>query len=215
MSIFYYIIVTSYNVGEGCSGMERNIVWDVEKITIYLGLAIVGLGFWNATGSANISSPLVTGISASGLCLTLADFFKNRYDNSNNKFYLFIDSLLYILATMSILVYPNSKLITSLDKDTLDSISTTASLLALGFVYITIGFSNKKAIVTRERERLEEEYKRLKGMQDIIEKNKLLLQKEEEKHEKIMKLLTDLSADCKELEKRVNELNRNTEKSPV
>ncbi|MGM2697996.1 hypothetical protein [Bacillus cereus group sp. Bce037] len=195
--------------------MERNVFWDMEKITIYLGLAIVGLGFWNATGSANISSALVTGISASGLCLTLADFLNKRYDNSNNKFYFFIDSLLYILATMSILVYPNSKLITSLDKDTLDSISTTASLLALGVVYITIGFSNKKAIVTRERERLEEEYKRLKGMQDIIENNKLLLQKEEEQHKRTMKLLTDMSADFKELEKRVNELNRNTEKSPV
>ncbi len=215
ITIFYYIIVTSYNVREGCSGMERDLFWDIEKITIYLGLAIVGLGLWNATGSANISSALVTGISASGLCLTLADFLSKRHNNSNNKFILFIDSLLYILATMSILVYPNSKFVTSLDKDTLDSISTTASLLALGFVYVTIGFSNKKAMVTRERERLENEYKRLKHMQEIIENNQKISQKEDEQHEKIMRLLTDMSKDFKDLEKRFNELKRNAEKSSV
>ncbi len=215
ITIFYYIIVTSYNVREGCSGMERDLFWDIEKITMYLGFAIVGLGFFNATGAATISAALVTGISASGLCLTLADYLSKRYDNCNNKFLLFIDSLLYILATMSILVYPNSKFITSLDKDTLDSLSTTASLLALGFVYVTIGFSNKKAILIRERKRLEDEYKRFEDIQEIIKNNQIISQKEAEQHEKIMELLEDMHKKNEDLERRIDELKRNAEKSSV
>ncbi|WMW41402.1 hypothetical protein RE433_29145 (plasmid) [Bacillus cereus] len=195
--------------------MERDVFWDIEKITMYLGFAIVGLGFFNATGAATISTALVTGISASGLCLALADYLSKKYDNWNNKFLLFIDGLLYILATMSILVYPNSKFITSLDKDTLDSLSTTASLLALGFVYVTIGFSNKKAILIRERKRLEDEYKRFEDIQEIIKNNQIISQKEAEQHEKIMELLEGMHKKNEDLERRIDELKRNAEKSSV
>lgn len=192
--------------------MERNIFWDMEKITIYLGIAIVGLGFWNATGYAKISPALVAGISISGLCLTIADFLSKRYNNSDNRWLIFIDNLLYILATMFLLAYPNAKFIIELDKDTLDSISTTASLVALGVVIVTIGLSNKMAILAREKSRLEEEQKR---MQKVFEHNQKLSKMEDEQHEKIMRLLTDMSKDFKDLEKRFNELKRNAEKSSV
>ncbi|PGQ45621.1 hypothetical protein COA16_31490, partial [Bacillus thuringiensis] len=110
--------------------------------------------------------------------------------------------------TMSILVYPNSKFITSLDKDTLDSLSTTASLLALGFVYVTIGFSNKKAILIRERKRLEDEYKRFEDIQEIIKNNQIISQKEAEQHEKIMELLEGMHKKNEDLERRIDELKR-------
>lgn len=47
----------------------------MEKITICIGIAIIYLGYNNLLGYTKIDPAVVTGISLSGLCLTLADFF--------------------------------------------------------------------------------------------------------------------------------------------
>ncbi|MED4447378.1 hypothetical protein [Bacillus thuringiensis] len=192
--------------------MDRNLFWDMEKITICIGVTIICLGFWNITGYAIISPALVTGISASGLCITIADFISKKYNNPGNKWVTIIDNCLYFLAALCLLGYPNVKVISSLDKDILDSISTTASLVALGVVFVTIGFSNKVAILEREKKNLEEEQKR---MQKIFEHNQKLSQMEDEQHEKIMKSLKNMSKDFKDLEKRVNELKDHADKGSV
>lgn len=53
--------------------------------------------------------------------------------------------MLYVLAALCIVGYPNATFIKSLDKDTLDWMSTSASVVALGFVFVAIGISNRTA----------------------------------------------------------------------
>ncbi|PEW83742.1 hypothetical protein CN445_24200 [Bacillus cereus] len=153
--------------------MTNNWFKDMEKITICIGFAIVYLGVNNMYGDSIISPALVTGISLSGLCLTIADLLSKQFKNSKNKILVevlsFIDFLLYILAACFILGYPNSKFVKSFDKDTLDSMSTTASIIALGFVFIAIGIRNRKAV-------LEEDERRFKEIEGMFTESKKILE---------------------------------------
>ncbi|PEK68651.1 hypothetical protein [Bacillus pseudomycoides] len=199
--------------------MRNNWFKDMEKITICIGAAIIYLGFNNLFGYTKIDPALVTGISLSGLCLTIADFLSKEFKESKNKkvvnFLIFFDFLLYILAAMCILSYPNTGTLTSLDKDTLDKVSTGASVIALGVVFMAIGLNNRRSVLEEERRRLEEEQKRLERMQEILERTQKVSQKDVEQNERTMKLLTDMSVTIKDLEKEVNELKSNTVKSSV
>lgn len=199
--------------------MRNNWFKDMEKITICMGAVIIYLGCNNLFGYSKIDPVLVTGISLSGLCLTVADFLSKEFKEVKNKkgvnFLIFLDFFLYILTAMCILGYPNTGILTSLDKDTLDKVSTGASVIALGVVIMAIGLSNRRSTLEEERKRLEEEQIRLENMQKIIEKAQKASQKEEERYKRTLKLLTDMSMEFKGLEKRVNKLKRNTEKSSV
>lgn len=199
--------------------MKNNWFKDMEKITICIGFAIVYLGINNMYGDSIISPALVTGISLSGLCLTIADFLSKQFKNSKNKILVevlsFIDFLLYILAACFILGYPNSTFVKSLDKDTLDSMSTTASVIALGFVFIAIGISNRKAVLEEEKKRSEEiesmladSKKILEQVQQISENEKRINEKSIDLQEKMFEIIEEKDKQIEELEKKMNILEK-------
>lgn len=190
--------------------MKNNWFKDMEKITICIGFAIVYLGINNIYGDALISPALVTGISLSGLCLTIADLLSKQIKNVKNKIlvemFSLIDFTLHIVAACFILGYPNSTVLNSLDKDTLDSMSTTASVIALGFVFISIGISNRKAVVEEEKQRFEEEEKRFKEIEGMFNQSKKISDQYRELVENKNEVIEKKDKQIKELEKKVNEL---------
>lgn len=184
--------------------MENNWFKDMEKITICIGLAIVYLGIKNIDRESIISPALVTGISLSGLCLTIADFINKQFKASQNKkaldwFIYSFDFSLYFLAAVCILVYPNSAFVRSLDKDTLDWMSTTASVIALGVVFIAIGMNNRKAV-------LEEENKRFKEIEVMFAQSKKVSEETKDIKEKILVIIEEKDKQIEELEKKINQL---------
>ncbi|OKA18081.1 hypothetical protein [Bacillus cereus] len=186
--------------------MTNNWFKDMEKITICIGFAIVYLGINNIYGDAIISPALVTGISVSGLCLTIADLFSKQFKNVKNKIIVemlsLIDFTLYIVAACFILGYPNSTVLNSLDKETLDSMSTTASVVALGFVFISIGISNRKAVV-------EEEKQRFKEIKEMLNESKNISGDFKELSEEMYEILIKKDEQIKELEKKITQLEEN------
>lgn len=190
--------------------MTNNWFKDMEKITICLGFAIVYLGVNNFYGDSIISPALVTGISLSGLCLTMADFLSKQFKGCKNKWGIhalsFIDFLLYCLAALCIIGYPNSTFIKSLDKDTLDWLSTSASVIALGFVFIAIGISNKDAVLEEEKKRFEDEEKRFKEIEGMFNESKKISEQFRELVENRNGVIEKKDQQIKELEKKVKEL---------
>ncbi|MGN4437863.1 hypothetical protein ACTFO3_25845 [Bacillus cereus group sp. MYBK69-2] len=182
--------------------MMNNWFKDMEKVTICIGFAIVYLGINNAIDNP-ISPALVTGISLSGLCLTLADFLNKQFKDCKSKLGLnilyFFDFLLYGLATLWIIGYPNSTFVKSLDKEKLDWLSTSASVIALGVVFIAIGTSNRKAVLEEEKKRFEEIQGMFNETSKIAEQFRELAENRNEVIEKKVKQI-------KELEEKVNEL---------
>jgi hypothetical protein len=184
-------------------------VWYVEKVTICFGCAIIYLGLNTMFGYSETSPALVTGISLSGFCLTLADFLNKIYNNPSNKKLAsslhYIDFLLYILAAMCIVGYPNVKFITSLGEETLNKMSTVASVVALGFVFITIGFGNIKNIIEEKKKKDEQMDKLL----DFVENNS---NKNKELDEKTSKLMNDMSTVIEKQSKTIEELQNKIQK---
>ncbi|HHT7174513.1 TPA: hypothetical protein ACTZ3H_005340 [Bacillus cereus] len=182
---------------------------DMEKVTICIGFAIVYLGMNNAIDNP-ISPALVTGISVSGLCLTLADFLSKQFKDCKNKLGLnilyFFDFLLYGLAALWIVGYPNATFIKSLNKETLDWLSTTASVIALGFVFIAIGISNKDAVLEEEKKRFEKEEKRFKEIEGMFNESKKISEQFRELVENRNEVIEKKDKQIKELEKKVKEL---------
>lgn len=206
--------------------MRNNWFKDMEKITICIGFAIVYLGVNNMYGDAVISPALVMGISLSGLCLTVADLLSKQFKNSKNKIFIevlsFIDFLLYILAACSILGYPNSTFVKSLDENTLNSMSTTASVIALGFVFIAIGISNRKAVLEDEKKRTEELQSLLKSTQDMLNNAKEVSKNRKELHEKSLEIqrqmaefIVNKDKHIEILERKIKEIEEKKEASSI
>lgn len=166
--------------------MANNWFKDMEKITICIGFAIIYLGVNNFLGNSIISPALVTGISLSGLCLTLADFLSKQFKDLKNKRLLnvvyLIDSMLYVLAALCIVGYPNATFIKSLDKDTLDWMSTSASVVALGFVFVAIGISNRTAAKEEDAKLAEEIRKIIHDAEQYLGRNKEIPKSKKEVH---------------------------------
>lgn len=182
---------------------------DMEKVTICIGFAIVYLGMNNAVDNP-INPALVAGISFSGLCLTLADFLNKQFKGCKNKIGLnilhFFDFLLYGLATLCIIGYPHSTFMKSLDKEKLDWLSTSASVIALGFVFIAIGTSNRKAVLEEENLRFEEEMKRFEKIEDMLNEAKKVTEQFRELAENRNEVIAKKDMEIKELEKKIKEL---------
>ncbi|MDT3494884.1 hypothetical protein NLU03_10615 [Bacillus toyonensis] len=175
--------------------------WDTDKVTVCIGMSIIYLGLNTMFGNSEISPALVTGISLAGLFLTLADCFKNLSVNSNNqkrnRFLFYLDLFLYAFAAISIIAYPNFNFITSLDKQTLDRMSTTSSVIALGFVFITIGFSNIRSVFDEKR-------KYRKDLDEMFD----LLKERSDKYDEMSNLVIDRDNKIKELEKLIQEFEK-------
>lgn len=140
--------------------MKKNWFLEMEKITIFMGAAILSLGISNLAGTSNISTALVTGISLAGLSLTLSDLINNQIERKNNPVLTrgaqIIGGLLYYIAALSIIALPNSNFITSMPKDTLDSFSTSASVIALGLVFMMIGDNNRRSVANAQKQKIDE-----------------------------------------------------------
>ncbi|MCC2361654.1 hypothetical protein [Bacillus cereus] len=137
----------------------KNWYENMDKITIFIGFAIIYLGICNLIGVTVIPPALVTGISISGFCLTLSDSIDRLKENRNKKFLSFfanlLGNLLYFLAATSIVCFPYMLSITSLSEDTLEKMSTIASVIALGFVFVSIGYNNKREALKAAEKRNE------------------------------------------------------------
>ncbi|WP_255477961.1 hypothetical protein [Bacillus sp. AR8-1] len=181
--------------------MKRNWFLQMEQITIFMGVSIVLLGTLNILGEANISAALVTGISLAGLCLTISDFLSKSIEDKNNpkseKKALVICGLLYYTAAFCIIAFPNSKMITSLSKDTLDSLSTSASVIALGFVFMMIGNNNRRAVINEQKKR----NARVEDMEKALDENLIVI-------DEIKKIIAEQEETIKNLENNIKEMER-------
>ncbi|WMY18290.1 hypothetical protein P3F89_27225 (plasmid) [Bacillus tropicus] len=192
--------------------MKNNWFKDMEKITICLGFAIIYLGVNNFLGNSVISPALVTGISLSGLFLTLADFLSKQFKDFENKRVLnvlyFIDSALYVLAALCIVGYPNATFITSLDKETLDWMSTSASVVALGFVFVAIGINNRKMAIEEDAKQAKEIQKIAQQTQKILDDAKEISKSKKETQELIREMQNETSELMKNKDKRIELLEK-------
>lgn len=192
--------------------MANNWFKDMEKITICIGFAIIYLGINNFLGNSIISPALVTGISLSGLCLTLADFLSKQFKDLKNKRLLnviyLIDSMLYVLAALCIVGYPNATFIKSLDKDTLDWMSTSASVVALGFVFVAIGISNRTAAKEEDAKLAEEIRKIIHDAEQYLGRNKEVPKSKKEGQSISSEMKEDMSEIIEAKDKQIELLER-------
>ncbi|MGX5441546.1 hypothetical protein [Bacillus thuringiensis] len=204
--------------------MTNNWFKDMEKITICIGVAIVSLGVNNIFGGSIISPALVTGISLSGLFLTIADFLSKQFKDCENQWGLrvlyIIDFVLYSLAALCLIGYPNSTFIKSLDKDTLDWMSTSASVIALGVVFIAIGISNRNAVLEEERKKtevieniLKDTKELLKDVQDVSKNERELSEQNSNLKEKMFEIIESQHEQIKGLKKEQIEQQIEQQKS--
>ncbi|WP_434683204.1 hypothetical protein [Bacillus sp. PM5] len=186
--------------------MKKNWFLQMEQITIFMGAAIVLLGFLNILGEANISGAFVTGISLAGLFLTLSDFLNKLIGNGNDpvleKKVIKIGAILYYIAAFCIIAFPNSKLIVSLPKESLDSMSTSASVIALGVVFMMIGDNNRRAVASEQKKQNE--------LLDYFE-NELRRSMDEnsKKVDELKEVLKEKDTTIKNLEQSIKESQRN------
>lgn len=196
--------------------MANNWFKDMEKITICLGLAIIYLGINNFWGTSIISPALVTGISLSGLFLTIADFISKQCKDVERKWVInvlyFLDSSLYFLAATCIVGFPNATFIKSMDKETLDWMSTSASVVALGFVFVAIGISNRNALLEEDAKQAKELQIILDNTQKMIDKNKEILKNREEFQVLIHEMREETSELLKNKDKRIELLEKELKK---
>lgn len=183
--------------------MKKNWFLEMEKITIFMGAAILSLGISNLTGTSKISTALVTGISLAGLSLTLSDLINKQIEHKNNPVLnrgaQIIGGLLYYIAALSIIALPNSNFITSMQKETLDSFSTSASVIALGLVFMMIGDNNRRSVVNEQKRKINE-----------IELLQEMAQDTWEERLEIINKLTDI---IEEQEKTIKDLERTVKQS--
>lgn len=139
--------------------MKSNWATTMELVTMCIGISIVLLGASYLIGGATLPPALVTGISIAGFCLTLSDYFlkinveHNRFVNTESRKRKFV-ILMYLIAVFGLIVFPNLMPIKAIGKENLEFISTVASVIALGFVIIAIGYNNKKEVISDINEQI-------------------------------------------------------------
>ncbi|MGH0828482.1 MULTISPECIES: hypothetical protein [Bacillus] len=175
----------------------------MEKITIFMGAAILSLGISNLAGNSEISTALVTGISLAGLSLTLSDIINTQVEHKNspilNRGAQIVGGILYYIAALSIIALPNSNFITSMPKDTLDSLSTSASVIALGLVFMMIGDNNRRAVANEQKKKIDEIQNLRKQFEDHWDNR--------------LETINDLAKIIKEQDKAIKDLKHTVEES--
>ncbi|MDG1570480.1 hypothetical protein [Bacillus cereus] len=195
---------------------------NMDKITIFMGLAIIYLGLCDLLGVSTIPPALVTGISISGFCLTFTDFMEKIVKERDNKFLnLFtsmLSSLLYFFAAASIVCFPYLKDVTSLSDNTLEKMSTIASVIALGFVFVSIGYNNKREALKDAEKRTNE----LKGISQEVQEtlaasNDLFdrIDSVSDTTKNALQVIEKKDKKIKELKQLVNELQEKNTNPPV
>ncbi|QWH26511.1 hypothetical protein EXW51_00035 (plasmid) [Bacillus mycoides] len=153
--------------------MKSNWITTMDLITMCMGGAIIVLGTSFLCGGATLPPVLVTGISLAGFCLTLSDYVlkmdvKNqKIINTESKRRLFV-LIMHSIAVYGIIVFPNLVIFDKIDKERLEFIGTVMSVIALGFVILTIGLSNRKEVIND----ITEQFQFLKSNQEAIDKLK-------------------------------------------
>ena len=191
----------------------KNWYENMDKITIFIGFAIIYLGICNLIGVTVIPPALVTGISISGFCLTLSDSIERLKEDRNKKFLSFfanlLGNLLYFLAAASIVCFPYMLSITSLSEDTLEKMSTIASVIALGFVFVSIGYNNKREALKAAEKRNEkldklladvrmyattsnEMGERMDKLDELMDKTVAIIKRKDEQINELTKLVKEL-----------------------
>lgn len=191
----------------------KNWYENMDKITIFIGFAIIYLGICNLIGVTVIPPALVTGISISGFCLTLSDSIERLKEDRNKKFLSFfanlLGNLLYFLAATSIVCFPYMLSITSLSEDTLEKMSTIASVIALGFVFVSIGYNNKREALKAAEKRNEkldklladvrmyattsnEMGERMDKLDELMDKTVAIIKRKDEQINELTKLVKEL-----------------------
>ncbi|HDR4481006.1 TPA: hypothetical protein QCQ09_002594 [Bacillus cereus] len=139
--------------------MKSNWSTTMELVTMCMGISIVSLGVSYLLGGATLPPALITGISIAGFCLTLSDYFikinvkHSRFVNTESRKRKLV-ILIHLIAILGLIVFPNIRYIEDIEKENLEYISTVASVIALGFVILSIGYNNRKEVISDINEQI-------------------------------------------------------------
>ncbi|PGQ96786.1 hypothetical protein [Bacillus cereus] len=139
--------------------MKSNWSTTMELVTMCMGISIVFLGVSYLLGGATLPPALITGISIAGFCLTLSDYFikinvkNSRFVNTESRKRKLV-ILIHLIAILGLIVFPNIRYIEDIEKENLEYISTVASVIALGFVILSIGYNNRKEVISDINEQI-------------------------------------------------------------
>ncbi|WP_242290315.1 hypothetical protein [Bacillus cereus group sp. BfR-BA-01319] len=139
--------------------MKSNWSTTMELVTMCMGISIVFLGVSYLFGGATLPPALITGISIAGFCLTLSDYFikinvkNSRFVNTESRKRKLV-ILIHLIAILGLIVFPNIRYIEDIEKENLEYISTVASVIALGFVILSIGYNNRKEVISDINEQI-------------------------------------------------------------
>lgn len=178
---------------------------DMEKITICMGVAIISLGFLNMLDFTTVPLALVTGISISGFCLTTADFLSKLNEDYKFKTIKFLAEksswVLYLFATFSIICFPYLGMVKTLSENDLAKMSTVTSVIALGLVFVSIGYNNKREALKDAKE-INNEYQELLTQYDhLIDAQSNVLRNIEQEKQRIGQFRQHISKQKEELNK--------------
>ncbi|MDR4987055.1 hypothetical protein CN491_24200 [Bacillus cereus] len=190
--------------------MKSNWAATMELVTMCMGISIISLGVSYLFGGATLPPALVTGISIAGFCLTLSDYFikinveHSKFVNTESRKRKIV-ILMHLIAVYGLIVFPNFKYIEDIGKENLEYISTVASVIALGFVILAIGYNNRKEVVndiTKQfqllkvnQENIDELKKRIPKLEEELQKSQEQALQNKKEVERLQLLLEDARRD--------------------
>ncbi|OJE33019.1 hypothetical protein BAQ47_25685 [Bacillus tropicus] len=127
-------------------------IYEVESITICIGISIAFLGVFYITQDAIVPHGLIIGVSLSGFCFATIDVINELNKGKQiSRMLSIIIYAFYMLAAMGIIYIPNLKFILNLGETKLNLISTGLSVSALGLVFMLVGVKNKMATINEKK----------------------------------------------------------------
>ncbi|MGW6193944.1 hypothetical protein EXW28_27755 (plasmid) [Bacillus mycoides] len=189
--------------------MKSNWLTTMELVTMCMGISIISLGASYLFGGAILPPALVTGISIAGFCLTLSDYFikinveHNKFVNTESRKRKIV-ILMHLIAVYGLIAFPNIRYIEDIGKENLEYISTFASVIALGFVILAIGYNNRNEVVNDITKQLQ----LLKANQENIDELKKRVPKLEEELQESHKQALQNKKEVEQLQLLLEEARR-------
>ncbi|MBO1582550.1 hypothetical protein [Bacillus sp. XF8] len=156
----------------------------------------------------------------------MADFFNKLNEDQDIRIIRILSEntsiALYLLATGSIICFPYMNSISSLTKDALDKMSTVSSVIALGLVFVSIGYSNRREMFKDAKKRDDHYENLLTNFEDatsltseqvkiMSEQATQLLEQTEQVSDKtkgLYKIIEEKDKKIEELEKKIKTLEK-------
>ncbi|MGN4675228.1 hypothetical protein [Bacillus cereus group sp. MYBK225-1] len=194
--------------------MKANWITTMELVTMCMGISIISLGASYLFGGAILPPALVTGISIAGFCLTLSDYFikinveRNKFVNTESRKRKIV-IFMHLIAVYGLIAFPNIRYIEDIGKENLEYISTFASVVALGFVILAIGYNNRNEVandITKQiqvlkdtQENIDELKKQISRLEEELQESQKQDLQNKEELEKLQLLLEESHRELKDL----------------